>query len=179
MHRCNHRKPKNPDMWKLHSPIDPTQKNVSVDSTGDNEKSCPSRTEFFQPVIFEKLDDWTIKSSPKELKFWGDEDDDFKNTSPKDFNESPHGLRWIGRNRSKSGVFSRTRKAPIEGTRDYGDFSTMLDGLESLQRVTKSSRNRPQSHAPRTNRENQNSSHGRHTKYKIDPNSKAPRTQGG
>jgi len=36
-----------------------------------------------------------IKSSPKELKFWGDEDDDFKNTSPKDFNEGPHGLRGI------------------------------------------------------------------------------------
>ena len=59
-------------------------------------------------MTFGNLDDWGIKSSPKELKFWGDEDDDFKNTSPKDFNESPHGLRGIERNRSKSGVFSRT-----------------------------------------------------------------------
>ena len=108
------------------------------------------RNDFFQPATFGNLDDWGIKSSPKQLKFWGDEDDDFKNTSPKDSNESPHRLRGIGRNRSKSGVFSRTRKAPIEGTRDSVDFSTRLDGLESLLRVTKSSRNRPQSHAPRT-----------------------------
>ena len=93
-----------------------------------------------------------IKSSSKELKFWGDEDDDFKNTSPKDFNESPHELRGIGRNRSKSGVFSRTRKSPIEGARDSGDFSTRLDGLEAPQGVTKSSRNHPQSHAQGTKR---------------------------
>ena len=86
------------------------QKNISVGSTGDNKKSCPSRTGFFQPAIFEKLDNWTIKSSQKELKFWGDEDDDFKNTSPKDFNESPHGLRGIEGNWSNSGVFSRTQK---------------------------------------------------------------------
>ena len=155
------------------------QQLASAGLTGDRKKSARAQKRFFQPATFGNLDDWGIKSSPKELKFWGDEDDDFKNTSPKDFNESPHGLRGIGRNRSKSGVFSRTRKAPIEGTRDSRDFSTRLDGLESLQRVTKSSRKRPQSHAPRTNRENQNSSHGRHTKYKIDPNSKAPRAQGG
>ena len=49
-----------------------------------------------------------IKS--KELKFWGDEDDDFKNTSPKDLNENPHELRGIERNQSKSGVFSRNAK---------------------------------------------------------------------
>ena len=116
--------PKNPNTWKLHSPVDPTQKNVSVGSIGDNEKSCPSKTEFFQPAIFENLDDWTIKSSPKELKFWGVEDDDFKNTSPKDFNESPHGLRGIERNLSKSGVFSRMQKLRFEETRDSGGFST-------------------------------------------------------
>jgi hypothetical protein len=83
---------------------------VIVCSTGDKEKSCPSRTGFFQPANFEKLDDWTIKSSSKELKFWGDQDDDFKNTSPKYFDESPHGLRGIERNWSKSGVFTRTQK---------------------------------------------------------------------
>ena len=82
------------------------QKNVIVGSTGDKEKSSPSRTRFFQPTNLEKFDDWTIKSSSKELKFWDDEDDDFKNTSPKDFDESPHGLRGIERNLSKSGVFS-------------------------------------------------------------------------
>ena len=82
-----------------------------VGSTGDNEKSCPSRTGFFQPANFEKLDDCTIKSSPKELKFWGDEDDNFKNTSPKYLNEIPHGLRGIDENWSKSGVFSRNAKS--------------------------------------------------------------------
>ena len=83
---------------------------TSVGLTGDWKKFACAQKRFFQPVTFGNLDDWGIKSSPKELKFWGDEDDDFKNTSPKDFNESPHGLRGIGRNRSKSGVFSRTQK---------------------------------------------------------------------
>src|SRR6185312_14553789 len=69
--------------------------------------------------------------------------------------------------------------SPIEGTRDSGEFSNRLDGLEAPQGVTKSYRNRPQSHAQRTKRENQNSSHKRHSKYKIDSNSKASRAQGG
>jgi hypothetical protein len=97
---------------------------VIVGSTGDNGKSCPSRTGFFQPANFEKLDDWTIKSSPKELKFWGDEDDDFKNTSPKDFDESPHGLRGIERNRSKTG-FSRERK-------NFDSWRLVIPGIVAL-----------------------------------------------
>ena len=76
-------------------------------------------------------------------------------------------------------VFSRMQKLRFVETRDSGEFSTRLDGLEAPQGVTKSSRNRPQSHAQRTKRENQNSSHKRHSKYKIDSNSKAPRAQGG
>ena len=68
----------------------------------------------------------------------------------KGIEESLHVEGGIEEIPSKNGVFSKTRKAPIEGTRDSGDFSTGLDGLESLQRVTKSSRNRPQSHAQRT-----------------------------
>jgi hypothetical protein len=52
-----------------------------------------------------------IKSSPKGDKIWGDDDDDFKNTSPKDLNKNPHELRGIERNRSKSGVFSRNAKS--------------------------------------------------------------------
>jgi hypothetical protein len=114
---------------------------VIVGSTGDNEKSCPSRTGFFQPANFEKLDDWTIKSSPKELKFWGDENDDFMNTSPKDFDESPHRLRGIERNRSKSVVFSRTQKLRFEGARESQGFSTRLEGLGTPQEVTKTTRN--------------------------------------
>jgi len=52
-----------------------------------------------------KLDESRIKTDPKKLKFWGEEDDDFKNTSSKDFHEIPHGLKRIDENRSKSGVF--------------------------------------------------------------------------
>ena len=76
------------------------------------------RNEFFKSATFGNLDDWMINSSPKELKFWEDEDDDFKNTSPKDFNEGPHELRGIEGNRSKSGVFSRTQKLRIERARE-------------------------------------------------------------
>ena len=72
-----------------------------------------SKTEsigVFQPATFGKLDNWEVKSSPKVLKSWGDKDDDFKNPSPKDLHEIPHGLRGIEGNRNKSGVFSRNAK---------------------------------------------------------------------
>jgi len=123
---------------------------VIVGLTGDRKKFARAQKRFFQPATFGNLDDWGIKSSPKELKFWGDEDDDFKNTSPKDFNESPHGLRGIGRNRSKSVVFLEREKLRFEKTRDSVGFSTRLGGLESLQRVTQSSQTR----APRINKAN-------------------------
>ena len=71
------------------------------------------------------------KSSPKELKFWGDEDDDFKNTSPKDFNKSPHGLRGIVGNRSKSGVFTRTQKCRFERARESKEICTKKNGVDS------------------------------------------------
>ena len=114
-----------------------------------------------------------IKRGPKPTKLCRHDHKDLVNMSTKGIEESLHVEGGIEEIPSKNGVFSRTQKALIEVTRDSGDFSTGLDGLESLQRVTKSSRNCPQSHALRTNRDNQNSSHGRHTKYKIDPNSKA------
>jgi len=135
---------------KTNSPVEPTQHITSVGLTGDRKKFARAQKRFFQPATFGNLDDWGIKSSPKELKFWGDEDDDFKNTSPKDFNESPHGLRGIGRNRSKSGVFLEREKLRFEKTRDSVGFSTRLGGLESLQRVTQSSQTR----APRINKAN-------------------------
>jgi len=107
---------------KTNSPVEPTQHITSVGLTGDRKKFACAQKRFFQPATFGNLDDWGIKSSPKELKFWGDEDDDFKNTSPKYFNESPHGLRGIGRNRSKSGVFSRTQKLHFERARESWAF---------------------------------------------------------
>ena len=107
-----------------------------------------------------------IKRGPKPTKLCRHDHKDLVNMSTKGIEESLHVEGGIEEIPSKNGVFSRIQKALIEGTHDSGDFSTMLDGLESLQRVMKSSRNRPQSHAPSINRENQNSSHGRHTKYK-------------
>ena len=106
-------------MWKTNSPVEPTHHITSVGLSGDRKKFACAPKLFFQPTTFGNLDDCGIKSSSKELKFWGDEDDDFKNTSPKYFNESPHGLRGIGRNRSKSGVFSRTQKLRFVETRRY------------------------------------------------------------
>jgi hypothetical protein len=50
--------------------------------------------------------------------------------------ESLHGLGGIEEFPSKNGVFSRTQKCRFEGTRDSAGFSTRLDGLESLQRIT-------------------------------------------
>ena len=120
-----------------------------------------------------------IKRGPKSTKFGKHDHKDLVNIPKKGIDESLHGLAGIEEFPSKNGVFSRTQKSPIEGTRDSGEFSTRLDGLEASQGVTKSSRNHPQSHAQRTKWENQNSSHKRHSKYKIDSNSKAPRAQGG
>jgi len=74
--------------------------------------------------------------------------------STKGIEESLHVEGGIEEIPSKNGVFSRTRKAPIEGTRDSGDFSTRLDGLESLQRVTKSSRTKPSTRAHESTKEN-------------------------
>ena len=56
--------------------------------------------------------------------------------STEGINESLHGLGGIEEFPSKNGVFSRTQKRRFEGTRDSAGFSTRLDGLESLQRVT-------------------------------------------
>ena len=58
---------------------------------------------------------------------------------------------------SKIGVFSRTQKLRSEWTRDSRGFSTWLEGLGSLQRVTQSSRNTSSSRGQESTKENQNS----------------------
>ena len=70
--------------------------------------------------------------------------------STEGIDESLHGLGGIKEFPSKNGVFSRKQKLRFEKTRDSGGFSTRLDGLESLQRVTQSSQTR----APRINKAN-------------------------
>ena len=77
-----------------------------------------------------------IKQGSKPTKFCRHDHKDLVNKSTEGIEESLHEKGGIEEIPSKNGVLSRTRKAPIEGTRDSGDFSTRLDGLESLQRVT-------------------------------------------
>ena len=78
--------------------------------------------------------------------------------SMEEIDESLHGLGGIEDSLSKNGVFSRTQKLRSEGTRDSGGFSTCLDGLESLQRVTQSPQNNLSSRTQESTKENRNSS---------------------
>ena len=77
--------------------------------------------------------------------------------STEGIDESFHGLGGIEGIPSKIRVFSRTQKLQFEGTRDSGGFSTWLDGLELLQRVTQSPRNNLSSRTQELTKENQNS----------------------
>jgi len=76
--------------------------------------------------------------------------------STEEIDESLHGLGGIEDSLSKNGVFSRTQKLRIKGTRDSGGFCTRLDVLESLQRVTRSSENHSSSRAQDLSKENRN-----------------------
>ena len=49
--------------------------------------------------------------------------------STKGIDESLHEMGGIADISSKNGVFSRTQKLRIDGTRDSAGFSTRLDGL--------------------------------------------------
>jgi len=66
----------------------------------------------------EKLDDWMIKLSPKELKICRHDHKDLVNMSMKGIDESLHDLRGIEEFPSKNGVFSRTQKLRFEGARE-------------------------------------------------------------
>ena len=77
--------------------------------------------------------------------------------STDEIDELLHGLGGIDENRSKIGVFSRMQKLRFGGTRDSAEYSTRLEGFESLQRVTKSSRINPLTRAHESTKENRNS----------------------
>jgi len=68
--------------------------------------------------------------------------------------ESLHGLEGIEEIPSKIGVFSRTQQLRFGRTRDSGGYWTRLDGFESLQRVTESSRTTPSTRAHESTKEN-------------------------
>ena len=77
--------------------------------------------------------------------------------STEGIDELLHGLGGIDEIRGKIGVFSRMQKLRFVVTRDSGGYSTRLDDLESLQRVTKSSRIKPLTRAHESTKENRNS----------------------
>ena len=77
--------------------------------------------------------------------------------STEGIDESLHGLGGIEEIPSKIGVFLRTQQTRFGGTRDFGGNSSWLDGFESLQRVTKSSRIKPSTSAHESTNENRNS----------------------
>ena len=137
------------------------------------------RNEIFQPASFGNLNDLSINSCPKELKFWGDEDDDFKNTSPKDFNESPHGLRRIERNRSKSGVYSRNAKSTRTLILKSSWFLEVLHEARGIRITSKSSKNHTNLVLHYQTNEIKNRHKPRHETYDIEHEFKARRAQGG
>ena len=111
----------------------------------------------FQPAFFRKLDDRVTKSSPNLTKFRRHDHKGLVNTSTEGIDELLHGLGEIDEIRSKIGVFLRTQKLRFMVTRDSGGFSTRLDGFESLQRVTKTSRNKSSTRSHESIKENRNS----------------------
>ena len=58
----------------------------------------------------EKLDDWMIKSSPKELKICRHDHKDLVNMSTKGIDESLHEMGGIADISSKNGVFKKKNK---------------------------------------------------------------------
>ena len=71
------------------------------------------------------------------------------------------------------------QKLRFGGTRDSAEYSTRLEGFESQQRVTKSSRIKPSTRAYESTKENRNSIKTRHKMNKNEMNSKPRRAQGG
>ena len=97
------------------------------------------------------------KSSPKLSTFRRHDPKGLVNMSTEGIDELLHGLGEIDEIRSKIGVFLRTQKLRFVVTRDSRGFSTRLDGFESLQRVTKTSRIKPSTRAHESTKENRNS----------------------
>ena len=103
-----------------------------------------------------------IKRGPKPTKFCRHDYKDLVNMSTEGIEESLHEKRGIEEIPSKNGVFSRTRKSPIEGTHDSGEFSTRLDGLEAPKESQNHLETALNLMHKEQNVENQNSSHRGH-----------------
>ena len=151
------RKAENPNVRKSYSPVDPMHHITSVGLTGDRKNRVQKR--------FSARDLWELRWLENQIKskgvvnMWTFCRHDHKglvNMSMKGIDESLHGLGGIEEFPSKNGVFSRTQLR-FGGTRDSGGYSTRLEGFESLQRVTKSSRINPLTRAHESIKENRNS----------------------
>ena len=99
--------------------------------------------------------------------------------SAKGIDESLHEMGGIADISSKNGVFSRTQKRQFEGARESEGFSTWLEGLETLQGVTKSSRTNSSSRAQESTTKNRISIKQGTKREKFEMRLKAPRAQGG
>ena len=76
---------------------------------------------------------------------------------------------------ARAGFSLERENLGFERTRDPGDFSSRIDGLESQHGVTKSPRTTHDHKHQEQPRENQNLAHGRQETYEIESNSKPRR----
>ena len=129
----------------------------NVGSSGDRKNSVRVQKRFSSPRLAQKLDGRRIKSSPNLTKIRRHDHKGLVNMSTEGIDESLHGLGGIEEIPSKIGVFSRMQQLRFRETRDSGGYSARLDGFESLQRVTKSSRIKPSTRAHESTKENRNS----------------------
>ena len=74
--------------------------------------------------------------------------------STEGINKSLHGLGGIEELRARMGFSLERQELRFEWTRDSRGCSTRLEVLESLQRVTKSSRTKPSTRAHESTKEN-------------------------
>ena len=92
-----------------------------------------------------------------------------------------HSMVWEESKNSeqKQGFSLERQELWFKWTRDSRGISTMLDVLESLQRLTRSSENHSSSRAQDSSNWKSNSSKTKHKSYEIELNSKPRRAQGG
>ena len=119
----------------------------NVGSSGDRKNSASVQKRFSSLRLAQKLDDRMIKSSPNLTKICRHDHKGLVNMTTEGIGESLHGLGGIEEIPSKIGVFSRMQQFRFGETRDSRGYSTRLDGFESLQRVTKTSRIKPSTRA--------------------------------
>jgi len=133
----------------------------------------------FQPAFVGKPDDRMGKSSPNLTKICRHDHKGLVNTSTEGIDELLHGLGEIDEIRGKIGVFTRTPKPQIEGTRESEGFRTRIEGLEAPQGITKTSRINLSTRAQDPTKENRIHPKTKDKACEIDLLPKPRRAQGG